>query len=75
MSLGEFESKRTITFTPPDGEFELMRYRASAASQPFRLVSNIVEAGKSKLVINLKVPIHPPSGGLQLWMIIFIHCR
>lgn len=55
VSLGEFESKRTITFTPPDGEFELMRYRAPAASHPFRLIPNIAEAGKTKLCINLKV--------------------
>lgn len=55
VSLGEFESKRTITFTPPDGDFELMRYRAPASIHPFRLVTNIVEAGKTKLLINLKL--------------------
>ena len=27
VRLGKFDADRTITFVPPDGEFELMRYR------------------------------------------------
>jgi len=53
--LGKFDSERTITFIPPDGEFELMRYRVTAPSQPFRLLPNIVEQGKTKLLANLKI--------------------
>ena len=45
----------TITFIPPDGEFELMRYRVTQASQPFRLIPTIREEGKTKLLLNLKV--------------------
>lgn len=26
VKLGKFDSDRTISFIPPDGEFELMRY-------------------------------------------------
>mgnify|MGYP005991218417 CR=1 FL=1 len=55
MRLGKFDSERTITFIPPDGEFELMRYRVTAPSQPFRLLPNISEQGKTKLVANLKI--------------------
>jgi AP-2 complex subunit mu-1 len=29
VRLGKFDAERTITFIPPDGEFELMRYRGS----------------------------------------------
>ncbi len=29
VRLGKFDSDRTITFVPPDGEFELMRYRVT----------------------------------------------
>lgn len=32
-----------------------MRYRVTAPSQPFRLLPNIVEQGKTKLLANLKV--------------------
>jgi AP-2 complex subunit mu-1 len=55
VRLGKFDSERTITFIPPDGEFELMRYRVTQASQPFRLIPTIREEGKTKLLLNLKV--------------------
>ena len=29
VKLGKFDSDRIISFVPPDGEFELMRYRAT----------------------------------------------
>lgn len=56
VRLGKFDTERTITFIPPDGEFELMRYRVTNASaQPFRLIPTITEEGKTKLLVNLKV--------------------
>jgi AP-2 complex subunit mu-1 len=29
VRLGKFDANRTITFIPPDGEFELMRYQVN----------------------------------------------
>jgi hypothetical protein len=29
VKLGRFDADRIISFVPPDGEFELMRYRAA----------------------------------------------
>lgn len=55
VRLGKFDSERTITFIPPDGEFELMRYRVKSPSQPFRIISNMQEEGKTKLMVNIKV--------------------
>ena len=55
VRLGKFDTERTITFIPPDGEFELMRYRVTEASQPFRLIPSIIEEGKTKLLVNIKV--------------------
>ena len=55
VRLGKFDSERTITFIPPDGEFELMRYRVKSPSQPFRIISNLQEEGKTKLMVNIKV--------------------
>lgn len=55
VKLGKFESERTITFIPPDGEFELMKYRVTAPAQPFRLFPTITEESKTRLLINLKV--------------------
>jgi AP-2 complex subunit mu-1 len=55
VRLGKFDTERTITFIPPDGEFELMRYRVTQCTQPFRLIPSIKEEGKTKLLLNLKV--------------------
>lgn len=55
VRLGKFDTERTITFIPPDGEFELMRYRVQSPSQPFKLLPNITEEGKTKLLVSLKI--------------------
>lgn len=55
VRLGKFDSERTITFIPPDGEFELMRYRVQTPSQPFKISSNIREEGRTKLQCHIKV--------------------
>mmetsp|Transcript_13449 Transcript_13449/g.39155 ORF Transcript_13449/g.39155 Transcript_13449/m.39155 type:complete len:434 (-) Transcript_13449:462-1763(-) len=55
VRLGKFDTDRTITFIPPDGEFELMRYRVTDnINLPFRLIPAIQEESKSKMTINLK---------------------
>ena len=53
VRLGKFDAERTITFIPPDGEFELMRYRVTQAVQPFKMIPTIKEEGKNKLLVNL----------------------
>lgn len=57
VRLGKFDADRTITFIPPDGEFELMRYRVTDnINLPFRLIPAVQEEkGGTKLSINLKV--------------------
>ncbi|EGG02137.1 uncharacterized protein MELLADRAFT_91641 [Melampsora larici-populina 98AG31] len=50
VKLGKFDSDRTISFIPPDGEFELMRYRSTTNVQlPFRVQPIIEEIGKSSV--------------------------
>lgn len=39
VRLGRFEDERTITFVPPDGEFDLMSYRMPAVNKPLFTVS------------------------------------
>jgi len=56
VQLGKFDSDRTITFVPPDGEFELMRYRITEnVILPFRVIPSIEEIGNTKVVLNIKV--------------------
>ena len=39
VRLGKFDADRTITFIPPDGEFELMRYRVTDnINIPFKII-------------------------------------
>ena len=38
-----FENDRTISFVPPDGEFELMSYRLNTQSKPLMLIESVIE--------------------------------
>jgi AP-2 complex subunit mu-1 len=37
VKLSKFDTDRSITFVPPDGDFELMRYRTAAGTLPFKV--------------------------------------
>ena len=44
VRLGKFDADRTITFIPPDGEFELMKYRiTNNINLPFKIMPVIRE--------------------------------
>jgi len=50
VKLGKFDTDRIISFVPPDGEFELMRYRATEnVNLPFRVHAIVNEIGKTKV--------------------------
>ncbi|KAI9297582.1 clathrin adaptor, mu subunit [Neoconidiobolus thromboides FSU 785] len=50
VKLGKFDSDRTISFIPPDGEFELMKYRTTEnINLPFRVHPVVNEIGKSRV--------------------------
>lgn len=56
VKLGKFDSDRTISFIPPDGEFELMRYRSTTNIQlPFRVHPIVEEIGKSKVEFTVHI--------------------
>lgn len=44
VRLSRFENDRTISFIPPDGEFELMSYRLSSAVKPLIWVETVQES-------------------------------
>lgn len=47
VSLDKFDAERKISFIPPDGEFEMMKYRTTEGiSLPFRVHHNIQETGE-----------------------------
>lgn len=44
VRLTRFESDRTISFVPPDGDFELMTYRLSTKVKPLIWVESVIES-------------------------------
>lgn len=56
VKLGKFDADRIISFIPPDGEFELMRYRATEnVNLPFKVHAIVNEVGKTKVEYSIAV--------------------
>ncbi|EIM89663.1 clathrin adaptor mu subunit [Stereum hirsutum FP-91666 SS1] len=50
VRLNEFDSTRTISFIPPDGEFELMTYRATSnVKLPLKIIATVNEIGTTQV--------------------------
>ena len=54
VRLSRFENDRTISFIPPDGEFELMSYRLSTPVKPLIWVEAAVESHKGRVEYMVK---------------------
>ncbi|KAL9624605.1 MAG: hypothetical protein Q9160_001270 [Pyrenula sp. 1 TL-2023] len=56
VQLGKFDTDRTISFVPPDGEFELMRYRATEnVNLPFKVHAIVREVGTTKVEYSIAI--------------------
>jgi len=56
VQLGAFNSDRTISFIPPDGEFELMKYRTTSdINLPLRIHPTVNEIGTSQVQYSITV--------------------
>jgi AP-2 complex subunit mu-1 len=56
VKLGKFDQDRTVSFVPPDGEFQLMAYRITESiNLPFRVLPVVTELGRTRIEINVKV--------------------
>lgn len=56
VRLGQFDTDRTISFIPPDGEFELMKYRITQnVSLPFRVIPVVQEHPRSRVEYEIKI--------------------
>ena len=56
VKLSRFESDHSISFIPPDGEFELMRYRTTKdINLPFRVIPLVREIGRTKMEVKIVV--------------------
>ncbi|KAJ4811574.1 AP-2 complex subunit mu [Rhynchospora pubera] len=56
VNLTRFNTEKTVSFVPPDGEFELMKYRITeGVNLPFRVLPTIKELGRTRMEVNVKV--------------------
>lgn len=56
VNLGQWESQKVVTFIPPDGEFELMRYRCQdGINLPFKVIPVVNELGRTRVECNVAV--------------------
>ncbi|CAI4232320.1 unnamed protein product [Auanema sp. JU1783] len=54
VRLGRFETERTISFVPPDGQCELIKYRTTQDIKlPFRVIPLVREVSKSRYEIKV----------------------
>lgn len=62
VNLGRFDAEKVVSFVPPDGEFELMKYRCQEGiSLPFK-VSSVMTRRSQALQLALLV-----LSGCLLW--------
>ena len=67
VRLSRFENDRTISFIPPDGEFELMSYRLNTQVKPLIWIESHIERhSHSRVEYLIKV-----GGALWVWS---AHC-
>ncbi|KAF2425785.1 clathrin adaptor, mu subunit [Tothia fuscella] len=56
VKLGKFDADRIISFVPPDGEFELMRYRATEnINLPFKVHAIVNEVNKTQVDYSIAI--------------------
>jgi len=56
VKLGKFDQDRTVSFVPPDGEFQLMSYRITESiNLPFRVLPVVKELGRTRIEVDVKV--------------------
>jgi len=56
VKLSKFDTERTISFIPPDGEFELMKYRTTENVEiPFTVTPIVKEHSRTRLEIKVAV--------------------
>ncbi|KAJ2921714.1 hypothetical protein H1R20_g15377, partial [Candolleomyces eurysporus] len=54
VRLNEFDAARTISFIPPDGEFELMKYRSTSnVKLPLRVIPTVTEVGTTQVTYDI----------------------
>jgi AP-1 complex subunit mu len=68
-----FENERTISFIPPDGEFDLINYRMESAYKPlFTVFIKIETETDTKLVFTVQAKTHYRDKIMSSWVELLI---
>jgi hypothetical protein len=52
VNLGRYNAEKVVSFVPPDGEFELMKYRCQdGISSPFTVLPVVTEHGRTRVEV------------------------
>nr|CDJ91101.1 Clathrin adaptor domain containing protein [Haemonchus contortus] len=61
VKLTKFDTEHAISFIPPDGEYELMRYRTTKDIQlPFRVIPLVREVYRNKMEVKVSLTLLIP---------------
>lgn len=56
VNLGRYNAEKVVSFVPPDGEFELARFRCTEGIElPFQATALVAEQGHTRLDVTVKV--------------------
>jgi AP-2 complex subunit mu-1 len=56
VNLGRYNAEKVISFIPPDGEFELAKYRVTEGIElPFKATALMTEQGRTRMDVTVKV--------------------
>jgi len=73
VNLAAFESQKVTTFIPPEGEFELMKYRCTdGVNVPFKILPAINEHGRSRVESSISVKSVFPASLFALNVIVLV---
>jgi len=65
VNLGRYNAERVVSFVPPDGEFELAKYRCTEGIElPFKATALLTEQGRTRMDVTVKVKATFPT---NLW--------
>jgi AP-2 complex subunit mu-1 len=75
VRLHNFDSDRSISFIPPDGDCELMRYRVTAnIHPPFTVVPTVTEHGRTRVEIKCSIKSNYPANTYGTGVICRLPC-
>jgi AP-2 complex subunit mu-1 len=56
VNLGRYNAEKVVSFIPPDGEFELAKYRVTEGIElPFKATALLTEQGRTRMDVTVKV--------------------